>query len=233
MILLLSGEGKTDMGRVNGGVFEPGPMAVLTDLLIQDYQGYDLPYIHNSHLCYFISEHELAETKIHTHRFLGKKNKSVYFMRNAESFAEKAKVIEAEKGDKVVAVLFRDCDGTRSDKSNLWEEKVQSMEMGFERSGFSRGVPMIPKPKSEAWLICALKENPYHHCGILEDRSGNDDSPASLKGELKELCNGDTSVATITSMMAENRINPFQIDMPSFNAFKTKLQFAVENALTV
>jgi len=44
-----------------------------------------------------------------------------------------------------------------------------------------RGVAMIPKPKSEAWLLCALKNKPYESCEKLEDRSGNDDSPNSLK----------------------------------------------------
>jgi hypothetical protein len=46
---------------------------------------------------------------------------------------------------------------------------------------------MIPKPKSEAWIICALKANPYLGCDPLEDRSGNDNSPDSLKGKLARL----------------------------------------------
>ena len=46
---------------------------------------------------------------------------------------------------------------------------------------------MIPKPKSEAWLICALKRDPYQVCERLEARSGNDQSPNSLKRELEQL----------------------------------------------
>jgi hypothetical protein len=58
---------------------------------------------------------------------------------------------------------------------------------GFEEEGFSKGVTMIPKPKSEAWLICVLKEHAYQNCQSLEDRSGNDNSPNSLKDELEEI----------------------------------------------
>lgn len=28
---------------------------------------------------------------------------------------------------------------------------------------------MVPRPKSEAWLLCALKPNPYQHCAALEE----------------------------------------------------------------
>ena len=45
---------------------------------------------------------------------------------------------------------------------------------------------MIPKPKSEAWVLCALSKL-YKECDELEDRSGNDNSPNSLKRELEEL----------------------------------------------
>ena len=58
------------------------------------------------------------------------------------------------------------------------------MIRGFEDEEFSRGVPMIPKPKSKAWIICAIKDNPYHGCNALEGCSESDNAPNSLKGEL-------------------------------------------------
>jgi len=60
-------------------------------------------------------------------------------------------------------------------------------EIGFKIEKFDRGVAMIPKPKSEAWLLCALRNKAYENCQKLEDRSGNDDSPNSLKKELDAL----------------------------------------------
>ena len=87
--------------------------------------------------------------------------------------------------DKVVAVLFRDSDGTATAQRGLWTDERNSMLRGFEDEGFSCGVPMLPKPKSEAWVLCALKDNPYQGCDALEERSGNDNSPNSLKDDLK------------------------------------------------
>ena len=64
-----------------------------------------------------------------------------------------AKEREVETKDNVVAVLFRDAD-TATAGRGTWAEKRQSMLDGFAEEGFARGVPMIPKPTSEAWLLC-------------------------------------------------------------------------------
>jgi hypothetical protein len=62
---------------------------------------------------------------------------------------------------------------------------MRSMLTGFEVEHISTGVPMIPKPKSEAWILCALRNN-YQHCAKLEDESGNDRSPNPLKQQLED-----------------------------------------------
>jgi hypothetical protein len=41
---------------------------------------------------------------------------------------------------------------------------------------------MLPKPKSEAWLLCAGQTVQHSHAA-LEDISGNDDSPNSAKNK--------------------------------------------------
>ncbi len=230
MILLLSGEGPTDMGKRYGSEYTAGPMAVVTNQLVQSYQGYELNYLQNDGLCHFVSEHDLEDLEEKAPRLPGKKkNKHLYFMRNAEVLGLKAKEIEEESGDAVVTVLFRDCDGTRSDKAGLWQEKVDSMELGFERVGYKHGVPMVPKPKSEAWIICALKENPYQHCVVLESRSGNDKSPNNLKDELTEICFGNDSASDILEKIEDGSNDCFQIDMPSFNQFKSRLERVVQS----
>jgi hypothetical protein len=83
---------------------------------------------------------------------------------------------------------------------------------------------MIPKPKSEAWLLCAVKENPYQHCHHLEDESGNDRSPNSLKVQLSAVLHCNDSGRQLNDMIKNNEINVHQIDMPSFNAFKENLE---------
>jgi hypothetical protein len=100
-----------------------------------------------------------------------------------------------------VAVLFRDSDGTASADRGLWQDKWNSIIQGFSDEEFECGVPMIPKPKSEAWIICSVKENPYQGCGALESRSGNDNSPNSLKRELAEILDGRPSREQLCEMV--------------------------------
>jgi hypothetical protein len=95
---------------------------------------------------------------------------------------------------------------------------------GFDEEGFSRGVPMIPKPKSEAWLICALKSNPYQGCDALEDRSGSDRSPKSLKKELENLLGKQPTRDLLCDKIRTMAVDIDKIKMPSFNAFRERLE---------
>lgn len=82
---------------------------------------------------------------------------------------------------------------------------------------------MIPKPKSEAWIVCAVKENPYQACLSLENRSGNDNSPNSLKDELVGILGGLPTREQLCGMVNDGIIDYDRIDMSSFLAFKEML----------
>jgi hypothetical protein len=203
--LLLSGEGPTDMGAATedgqvceGNAFVQGPMAVIVDQIVEGKLGYSVFDIDS---CGFVSEHRLIERaaelkaiKKKALRLPGKKQakETRYFFNNARLLARIARKVEAER-EEVVAVLFRVSDGTASADRGLWEDKRASMLDGFDEERFARGVPMIPKPKSEAWVLCALRRRPYQGCEKLEDRSGNDKSPKALKKELADIL-GDVDV---------------------------------------
>ncbi len=45
---------------------------------------------------------------------------------------------------------------------------------------------VVPKPISEFWLLCAVKENPYQQCGELEDLPRHKDSPKNPKKKLDD-----------------------------------------------
>jgi hypothetical protein len=94
---------------------------------------------------------------------------------------------------------------------------------GFDEEEFPNGVPMIPKPKSEAWLICALKKHAYQNCQALEARSGNDNSPHSLKDELAEIL-GEEVTPELLCEKVRNQVNINRINMPSFRAFRERLE---------
>ena len=200
MIMLLSGEGPSDIGYCRAAVspccgeqFQSGPMAVIVDQFVEQKCGYSL--LETGAVC-FVSEHCLIEygksiSVRHSPRLPGVKAEkdTGFFRKNAQALGSMAKEMEVRREYPVVAVLFRDSDGSNSSTRSLWDKKFDSIVLGFQQAGFDRGVPMVPKPKSEAWLLCALKENPYQHCASLEDESGNDASPNSLKKQLNDVDN--------------------------------------------
>jgi hypothetical protein len=147
-----------------------------------------------------------------------------YFFNNARLLAKIAKNLEEAESCEVIAILFRDSDGTASAGRGLWQDKRQSMLDGFKEEAFVRGVPMIPKPKSEAWLICALKDQPYQNCLVLENRSGNDNSPNSLKAELASILEEQVDRDLLCQVFNEKNVRFEKIDMPSFKAFLARLE---------
>ncbi len=239
MYFLLSGEGATDLGVgtrhtviCEGRDYTPGPMAIMVEQIVERRQHYS---IRDSGCCGYVSEQHLsscagvfkAATK--SLGLPGKKRpkETRYFFNNARALSQIAKRKAAERRDEVVAILFRDADGTASAGRGLWEEKCQSMLDGFDQEGFSKGVPMIPKPKSEAWFICALQRNSYQRCETLEKRSGNDKSPNSLKGELQTLLGRPVSVELLCEKLLEKAVDIRKIKMPSFNSFRDRLESVI------
>jgi hypothetical protein len=236
MLIVVSGEGVTDMGRCIvaddccGNEFEPGPMACLVDQMLESLLGYAfLPL----GLMHFVSKSRVSSVSkgLRPPTLAGRKRKqeTAYFFRNARAMAHLSRDLAEGCGeDDVVAVLFRDADKTRSTVDEEWQDKRDSMLNGFAFESFNSGVPMVPNPKSEAWLLCALKKvQPYQHCDRLELESGNDDAPNSLKAQLAAALGGEPSAVALAERVRSGEVDPNQIDMPSFVAFRTRLEQCV------
>jgi len=236
MYFLFSGEGSTDLGQCSNGAsacesdqYQYGPMAVIVDHFVNARLGFSL--LETGHYG-FLSEGSLADRKseLKARRkaplLPGTKRakETAEFYQNARALSLYAKEKQADLNDTVIAVLFRDSDNKRSSAPSLWKDKRQSMINGFDAEGFATGVPMIPKPQSEAWLLCALKENPYQGCAALEDRSGGDQSPNPLKDELKDRLDGDSSREKLCEIVHNRTVDIDRIKMPSFCAFRKRLQ---------
>lgn len=234
MYLLLSGEGPTDMGEgrialpvCEGSDFLPGPMAVIVDRICAASLGYSVLPDH----CGFVAKIEVARQtrQLRTSKkqlgLPGRKRpkETRYFFNNARALARLAQEKSQSLNDHVIAVLFRDADGTASGGRGVWEQKRQSMLDGFREEGFDAGVPMLPKPKSEAWLICAWKKDPYRGCETLEERSGNDSSPNNLKDELQGLLE-DKLTPEVLREKIDQSFDLEKIRMPSFKAFRDRLE---------
>lgn len=241
MYLLLSGEGVSDMGRCQFGetceppLFQAGAMAIMIDQLVEIAQDYPFSHLDNQSVSY-VSEKFLADQKMpvmgKSMALRGKKRppETMYYFQNARALATIAKELSQQVNDTVIAVLFRDADGSASAERGNWQNKYNSMKNGFAVESYDFGVPMIPNTKSEAWLLCAVK-NDYQHCDNLEGIKGNDDSPNSLKSQLATALKGKTSAIELTELVKDKAVDVERIDMNSFNQFRQDLQHAVNLAL--
>ncbi|MEA2028704.1 MAG: hypothetical protein U9N49_06985, partial [Campylobacterota bacterium] len=128
MHLVLSGEGKSDIGlfREMDSEFIAGSMYFIIDKLIE--QKYDFsPYSAKEDLITFIPKVELVKYTKKLPPYTGKKGAkgTGYFIHNAIALAKIAtKKAKELKDEEVVTVLFRDSDGTQSSISGMWEDKV-------------------------------------------------------------------------------------------------------------
>lgn len=212
-------------------------MTLLTDEIVQHEQHYS-PL--ESACCYFVPEVQLNDLakKIKKPPLRGK-NMNHFHSRGAQALAALALALGEKKNTAVVAIYFHDCDGSNTSPSTRLEDLYCSMQhRGFQVFGLKSGVPMIPKPKSEAWLICALKKMPYQNCAQLESASGNDDSPNSLKKQLatcldQRALSGTGDLRQVLNDLIHppegyaKLIDFTRIDMPSFTSFRKDLEQAI------
>lgn len=235
MILVLSGEGPTDLGACSNGQgqctdkdFAVGPITVLIDQILtiplrfslRDYPD-RIYYIDETSLC------QRAKTLPNRLKPTRSKKQGVetgYFHANAAALGAIAKELEETTHDQAIAALFRDCDSTRSAKSGLWDAKHTSMANGFNYAQFERGVPILPKPTSEAWLLCAAQNQPYQNCQQLEELPGNQTSQNHPKKKLAAAFGRQKSRAELCEWLDDNPFDPERATaMPSFKAFHDRL----------
>ncbi|HEJ0351034.1 hypothetical protein [Serratia marcescens] len=251
MIVVLSGEGPSDLGScVNGqgecliNDFNHGPMTYFIDKELETLLGFSLLEITPDRYI-FVSKSELIRLTSAKRQnrasmsLLGKKRPEIetgYFYLNALILGNRAAELAIEHEDPaVIAVLFRDSDGTRSADLSLWQDKVNSIRHGFDISAIGeRGVAMVPKPKSESWMLCVLRDG-YEHCARLEDLSGNDNVPDSAKRQLEEALGSNASTSEQIHHLEQSGIDTARLaaQMPSYEAFQLSLTAAYRLAAQV
>lgn len=230
MKLLISGEGPSDLGACNNaqgqcsdGDFNRGPMAVWLARLWEDVIQYNLLDVPESVV--FVSEAALDQKSKNSSKRMqklrGKKQaaETGLYRGNAMQLGLLAQQLSAEQDVPVMAVLFRDADGTRSAPGQHWKSKWDSMVEGFAAANFAFGVPMLPKPKSEVWLLCAGKTAKHSHAA-LEDISGNDDSPNSAKDQWYAFMGSKQTAKQEADWCVDHPADWSNLrTMPSFQAF--------------
>ena len=205
-------------------------MAKIVDKIGEDELQYSLA---DSNALEFVSEQErtrLAKALPRTF-VVGRRRdfETAHFFKEARALARLALEETRNEGSPHGAVLFRDADGTRSTERGRHQTRLRSIQDGFAAEGFDLGVPMVPKPKSEAWLICALQAHPYQNCAALEDSlSGNDNAPEPAKDQLRELLDQrGRSMDDLADLVEKGVVDPLRDEMkamPSYEQFDTRLR---------
>ncbi|EHC05398.1 hypothetical protein Sbal625DRAFT_3091 [Shewanella baltica OS625] len=230
--ILVTGEGSSDMGGSNNGqsistgeFYNLGPMALLAVRLLQkiipDWNEDNIDFQSPNNWMTCISGSELARQAkgVRKHRPSTKLKKGfVEHANRATTMAGYAKDNEHQ-----LAFYFHDTD--KCDFDDLH----QSIMLGFNGIEGVHGIPMIPKPTSEAWLICGQKQDPYAHCTALEtELSGNDaaSDDNAPKKVLARLIGQEATTEQQYEMVTG--IDVTRINMPSYNQFKTDLTNAIE-----
>jgi hypothetical protein len=241
MLVLVSGEGHTDIGvtapnRDDGEpTFLPGPMAHVVDQMIESAISYSVIEFGFVRHLGRVELSNLAKELPIKPRFVmpGSKrpqgNAGDY--RQAFALAQYASWIESSENDEVLTVLFRDSDGTCSSTASKWQDLVNSIEAAFAAAKYVKGVAMVAKPKQEAWFLCALKKDGYVACHSLEEESGNDNSPIALKKKVEEALGRAADREVLINLVLDRKFDHSKIDMPSFNAFRDAL-FRAINKIT-
>ena len=230
MRLIVSGEGPSDIGacsnaqgRCSDDDFSPGPMMIWLQRLWAALLNYELLTIPEAVI--FVSETALNQAskqgggRMQRFRGRSKAAETNMYYSNAKQLGLMAKALETPDGPPLMAVLLRDTDGTRSAPGQLWNTKWQSMLDGFKDADFEFGVPMVPKPKSEAWLLSTTRQTNHSHEAV-ENITGNDNSPNSAKSQIEQAFGGYQSAAQLAEWCQDHPQFWEQLQtMPSFKAF--------------
>jgi hypothetical protein len=155
-----------------------------------------------------------------------KKETRFYFL-NAMALAYIANNYAKKQKDDVVAILFADTD--KSNDRGDYDSKYQSIIDGFKQGSLSRGVPMIAKPVSEAWFLCAIskKRNPNQDCASLENEAYGSGSQHQLKDRLEAELKVKPDREVLCEKMENQELDFTLVNLPSYLAFKTRLETVI------
>lgn len=238
MKFLLSGEGPTDIGTESPtGEFLHGPMTLFIDKLATPLLKYSPRETEGKpgDILEFCSKQKLTGAKKPTIvKLTGKRygKGRAYFTANAQVLGALANQRMLHEKCPYIAVLFRDGDGSNS--KDEWQEKWDSIKRGFLLENYTYGVPMVPRPKSEAWLLQAHISN-TSSTKTYENRTGNKTSSSNVKEMLETLLKTHPSRQVLVDFIEDGIIDPQIISKAcvSFQAFRKALENALQVALRI
>jgi hypothetical protein len=239
--MVVTGEGKTDMGICNNQAqvcssddYDIGPVTLLLIKLLEKH----LPPW-NSGLVDF--DHPESFVTFIYRNWFNDQTKAKSLLRPSKKLrtgntvhAQRAAALAfyAIANDFQIAAYFHDTDGTQKkcqDDPQRRMHLVEAIKEGFRAANFSCGVPVVPKPTSEAWFLCAVKTDSYQHCEALEtELSGNvDSSPERSPKKRLGAALGEPDYDRARLCDIARSIDVERLDMPSFNELRTDVKRAI------
>ena len=146
---------------------------------------------------------------------------------SAKCLAQKAEetAMEYDEPHKWGVIYFHDLDAnTKASVDEIYNDSMNAMNEGFDSVSFPHGVPMIPKTRSESWLLCLLDSDGGVNKRYFEDLPMSDKSPNSGKKVLAAVL--DVSEDESYSRIEEKR-DTFDwtgLQAPSFLVFRDRLK---------
>ena len=241
--MVVTGEGPTDMGICNnqaqvclGADYDIGPVTLLlVKLLERHLPAWNADQLDCDHPESFV-------TFIYRNWFNDQpkaKNRVWLSKKVRQNFAEhapkaEALAIYAKENCHQIAAYFHDTDGTLKELEDDPQRRtnlVNAINAGFRAAEFSEcGVPVVPKPTSEAWFLCAVKAEPYQHCGSLETNlSGNVRSPERSPKRCLSEALGNSEYGREELCEKARSIEIERLDIPSFNELRTDMKRAIRS----
>lgn len=216
------GEGPSDLYIAeNGG--QDGPLKIAVDKLLSGFW-------ENSHGFKFraIGRNQLSNAAKNQNPRRGavvRGNREKYpGLRSAAAFAACLARMAKTEGEDWGVIFFEDLDfHSGTDVDDFYKAKIGAMHKGFDLADFQRGIPMVPKPRSESWLLCYHQETPYEIGRYFEDLAGSDNSPNSGKKRLAEFLGVPENQIYEKINDTIDKINWSRIKAPSFVFFKNRL----------
>jgi len=221
MYFLISGEGNSDLGfETDHPGYFVAVLQTLSAAITNDEFSYEI--IPRTRLSDYIKSNK----KLFLSRGLKNDDPKTAFCKHAAyALAEQASVME-----NTGAVLFHDCDYSNSevrDGKKYYRQQVMAIQDGFAlANGFKNGVPMVPCPRSESWLLCFYQDEQYKDNSFFDDLPANDTAENSGKKLLADFFG--CKISEIYDHIHMEEINWDRIKAPSFLYFKSKFQRAVQ-----
>lgn len=146
---------------------------------------------------------------------------------SAKCLAQKAQrvALENDEPHKWGVVFFHDLDAnTKASVDETYSAYMNAMNDGFDSASFSHGVPMIPKTRSESWLLCLLAPDGGASTKYFEDLPMSDKSPNAGKKILATRLEVSEGEAYAVIEKERGNFDWTCLQAPSFLQFRDRLK---------